>query len=85
MDFMGVNQFEQVEAENATQAFCALYRRLRETFEDITALKVDGQDYMLGLSATDWAEIEQHGISVKEGYPEGAGVQIQILRDTPIY
>lgn len=82
--FNGMNDFVQTEAENQVQAFLQIYRELKEETSDITALKTDFQDYMLGFSADEWNEISKESdIRIREGYPENEGIQIQAIRDTP--
>jgi len=82
--FNGINGFVEAEAENRVQAILKLHRRLSEENAEVTALKTDFQDYMLGLTADEWDELSKHGIRIREGYPEQAGVQIQAISETPL-
>lgn len=81
--FNGINGFMEAEAENRVQAVLKFCYRLSEENVEVTALKTDFQDYMLGLTAEEWDELSKHGIRIKEGYPEQAGVQIQAISETP--
>ena len=81
--FAGINGFMETEAEDRVQAILNLYHRLSEDNAEITALKTDFQDFMLGLTAEEWDELSKHNIRIKEGYPEKAGVQIQAISETP--
>ncbi|MDQ1558634.1 MAG: hypothetical protein QOD32_1694 [Pyrinomonadaceae bacterium] len=81
--FNGINGFMESAAENRVQAILNLYRKLSEDNEEVTALKTESQNFMLGLTAEEWDELSKHDIRIKEGYPEKAGVQIQAISETP--
>ncbi len=81
--FNGINGFMETEAENRAQAILNLYRNLSKDNSEITALKTDSQNFMLGLSAEEWDDLSTQDICIKEGYPAGAGVQIQAISETP--
>src|SRR5579885_1178019 len=81
--FNGVNGFMEAEAESRVEAIVKLCRRLSENHLEITALKTDFQDFMLGLTAVEVYELSKFGILNKEASPEKAGVQIQAISETP--
>ena len=82
--FAGQNDFVQVEANNLVEAFLKIYQQLSEEKVEISALKVQGQDFVLGFSAGEWEELSNYDIRIKEStVPENGGIQIQAIRDVP--
>jgi hypothetical protein len=82
--FFGMNGFLSVEAENRVQAFQKIYAHLSEETSDITAVRPDGEKYLLGFSADEWNEVSDlKDVRISEGYPEQEGIQIQGIRDVP--
>jgi hypothetical protein len=81
--FSGVADTMSVEADNRVQAFLQVYRNLREEYSDITALKAEGQDFILGFTAEEWDTVAQQPIRLRVvQYPDG-DAQIQAIQTEP--
>lgn len=81
--FFGQNDFVDTEAENIVQAFLKIYSELSKEGVEITALKTDFQERMLGFTEEEFDEISKTDIRIREGYPTKTGIQIQAIRDVP--